>query len=236
MVLLELILPAVDRILVTIISIGLLIIPAVILKAGGCQGCHLKVAHHANDGPSGTYKLVTTAEQGWYRFLSGHRAEGGDGHGVEGGEDPDWQADSIGHNEYLGKVDSTGAWGFSGGKLGHTTTAFCTGCHGRFHGEQTSGDAWIRHPSDAVIPDSGEYSAYTTYNPNVPVARPSLDSEPSATVEPGTDMVMCLSCHRPHGSEHSDLLRWDYNEMIAGGGGADGTGCFVCHTNKDGSS
>ena len=212
----------------------------------GCEGCHLNVAHHANDvppdGSSDKYKLVTTAEQGWYRFLSGHK--GGDGHGVEGGEDPDWQANSIGHNEYLGKV-SNGGWGFSGNHggggggggdpLGHTTTAFCTGCHGLFHSEQNIGDAWIRHPSDAVIPDSGEYSAYTTYNPEVPVARPSLDSEPSATVEPGTDMVMCLSCHRPHGSEHSDLLRWDYNTMIAGGGDgcADGEGCFVCHTDKD---
>jgi len=202
----------------------------------GCQGCHLNVAHHANDGPSGDYKLVTTAEQGWYRFLSGH--QGGAGHGVEGGEDPDWQANSTGHNEYLGKV-SNGGWGFSGngggGSLGNTTTAFCTGCHGRFHGDQTGGNAWIRHPSDGVIPNSGEYSAYTVYNPGVPVARETLPATLGETVVPGTDMVMCLSCHRPHGSEFSDILRWDYDTMIAGGGGADGTGCFVCHTNKDGS-
>jgi len=201
----------------------------------GCEGCHLNVAHHANDGSSGEYKLVTTAEQGWYRFLSGHKS--GDTHGVEGGEDPDWQANSNGHNEYLGKVESiSGSWGFSsGGNLGHTTTAFCTGCHGLFHSEQTSGDAWIRHPSDAVIPDSGEYSAYTVYNSVVPVARETLPAASGETVVPGTDMVMCLSCHRPHGSEYSDLLRWDYDTMIAGGGGADGTGCFTCHTNKDGS-
>ena len=204
----------------------------------GCEGCHLNVAHHANDGPSGDYKLVTTAEQGWYRFLSGHKA--GDGYGVKGGEDSDWQksTDLNDHNEYLGKVDSTsGSWGFSsGGNLGHTTTAFCTGCHGLFHSEQTSGGAWIRHPSDAVIPDSGEYSAYTVYNPVVPVARETLPDVPGAAVKPGADMVMCLSCHRPHGSPNSDLLRWDYDTMIAGGAeDADGTGCFVCHTNKDGS-
>jgi predicted CXXCH cytochrome family protein len=203
----------------------------------GCQGCHLNVAHHANDGSSGEYKLVTTAAQGWYRFLSGHR--GGDGQGVEGGEDPDWQASATSsvHNEYLGKVDSTGSWGFSSGKLGHTTTAFCTGCHGMFHGEQTSGDAWIRHPSDAYLPGDDQYGQYTVYDPIAPVARETLPATPGSTVtaDGETDMVMCLSCHRPHGSEYPDLLRWDYDTMITGGGGADGTGCFVCHTNKDGS-
>ena len=208
----------------------------------GCKGCHLNVAHHANDGPSGEYKLVTTAAQGWYRFLSGHRGEGGEDHGVEGGEDPDWQvsATSSVHNEYLGKVVN-GGWGFSGnggGLLGHTTTAFCTGCHGRFHNKQTSDDGWIRHPSDAYLPGDAQYGQYTVYDPIAPVARETLPATPSPDVIANgeTDMVMCLSCHRPHGSEHSDLLRWDYNKMIAGGAGdADGTGCFVCHTNKDGS-
>ena len=209
----------------------------------GCQGCHLNVAHHANDGHSDAYKLVTTVEQGWYRFLSGHQA--GDGHGVEGGEDPDWQANSAGHNEYLGKVDSTGSWGFSGsgggsgggGSLGHTTTAFCTGCHGLFHSEQTSGDAWVRHPSDAYLPGDDQYGSYKIYDSIAPVARETLPAAPGSTVtaDGATDMVMCLSCHRPHGSPYSDLLRWDYDTMIAEGGGADGTGCFVCHTNKDGS-
>jgi len=204
----------------------------------GCNGCHLNVAHHATDGSSGTYKLVTTAAQGWYRFLSGHIS--GSGHGVEGGEDPDWQvaATSSVHNEYLGQVDSSGiGWGFSGNRLGHTTTAFCTGCHGVFHKEQSSGGKWIRHPSDAYLPGDAQYGSYTVYDPIAPVARETLPATPDSTVtaDGGTDMVMCLSCHRPHGSEYSDLLRWNYDTMVAGGGGADGTGCFVCHTNKDGS-
>ena len=205
----------------------------------GCQGCHLNVAHHANDGTSGEYKLVTTAAQGWYRFLSGH--QDGKDHGVEGGEDPEWQAAATSsvHNEYLGKVVN-GGWGFSGnggGTLGHTTTAFCTGCHGIFHNKQTSDDGWIRHPSDAYLPGGAQYGQYTVYDPIAPVARGTLPATPSLTVTANgeTDMVMCLSCHRPHGSPYSDLLRWDYDTMIAGGGGADGTGCFVCHTNKDAS-
>ena len=83
-----------------------------------------------------------------------------------------------------------------------------------------------------LVPLDATHAAYTSYNPVVPVARPSLTAV-SSTVTPGTDMVMCLSCHVPHGSPNDDLLRWDYNGMVAGGGGDDGTGCFVCHTEKD---
>jgi len=57
---------------------------------------------------------------------------------------------------------------------------------------------------------------------------------PSDTVTPGSDCVMCLSCHRPHGSPYPDMLRWDYTEQIAGGGGlTDDRGCFYCHTKKN---
>jgi len=48
----------------------------------------------------------------------------------------------------------------------------------------------------------------------------------------GTDLVMCLSCHKPHGSPYSDMLRWDYSEMIAGDDSKSG-GCFTCHTQKN---
>jgi len=88
-----------------------------------------------------------------------------------------------------------------------------------------------------VIPASGEYSFIsTTYNADVPVARTAavLSGYTSATdtVTPGSDMVMCLSCHVAHGSPYDDMLRWDYSGMIAGSG-SDTDGCFACHTNKD---
>jgi len=208
----------------------------------GCKNCHRIPKHHANDG-TGT-KLVNTAEQGWYRFLSGHM--GGIGRGVEGIEHEKWnyKADEKSHNEYLGKKQH-GEYGFDGG--GNTTTAFCTGCHGQFIHQQSDAGKWIRHPSDAVIcdpdnPDS-ENSEYATafggvYDPDVPVARPSLDgwTTSSNIVTPGEDMVMCLSCHVAHGSPYPDMLRWDYDLMIAGttNPAVQGTGCFKCHTEKDG--
>jgi predicted CXXCH cytochrome family protein len=95
-----------------------------------------------------------------------------------------------------------------------------------------TGGVWIRHPSDAIIPDSEEYKDYTTYNVDAPVGRVVVPTAESGTVVPGTDVVVCISCHVSHGSDHPDLLRWDYSQIIAGVGNNDG-GCFICHTTKD---
>jgi len=211
----------------------------------GCSKCHMmgnstapQGYHHANDG-TGT-KYVDTAAKGWYRFLAGHMS--GAGFGVKGIEHEKWNygATASSHNEYYGVEVLTGGYGF--GSLAPAMTAYCTGCHGVFHSDQQQGDEtgsnpWIRHPSDKVIPTTGEYQYIsTTYNLNVPVARSSLaagrTSTEFSTVTAGQDMVMCLSCHVAHGSPYDDMLRWNYSGMIAGGG--DNTnGCFVCHTTKD---
>ena len=214
----------------------------------GCEGCHLRVRHHAddrNDPVTGGYR-VTTDDQGCYRFLVAHS---GDNHvkdfGVHGIEDGDWQqlskASESKHNEYIG-VDGNNNTYITLNPNNPTVTAFCCGCHGEFHKEQDGAGKWIRHPSDAVIPNTAgsEYAdafgaggtGSGTYDPLVPVARPSLTDVVNSEVKPGTDMVMCLSCHRPHGSPNDDLLRWDYSGMIANGG-SNTTGCFACHTKKN---
>lgn len=198
----------------------------------GCQGCHLYVKHHASDHPNGEGGLVTTAEQGWYRFLARHT----NNNGVRGYEDGDWEAGhpdlpqgTTGHNEYRGAEGLSGLEGDA-----YSTTGFCTGCHGDFHSQKSDGK-WIRHPSDAVIPDKREYAGLgggsRLYDPLSPVAKATVDT-PDGTVTPGSDMVMCLSCHRPHGSPYPDLLRWDYRATEAQGGGED-NGCFYCHTQKN---
>jgi len=191
----------------------------------GCEGCHLGVKHHAASAVAGA---VSTEANGWYRFLAGHNGGVDLNSGVEGIEDVDWEYSHAAgdHNEYLGVAAG-------GGLSNNSMTSYCCGCHGEFH-DQVDNGLWIRHPSDAIIPDSGEYAGYTAYDPNTPVARPNLTSIVSTdTVTPGTDMVMCLSCHRAHGSPYADMLRWDYTQQIAGGSGATGTGCFTCHTTKD---
>ncbi|MCD6199577.1 MAG: hypothetical protein J7K15_13590 [Deltaproteobacteria bacterium] len=188
----------------------------------GCEGCHLAVAHHAPDHPI-NYSNVVSEDEGWFRYCSGHRC--GSGHGVEGIEDDDWEYNptSTDHNEYLGFVgDHTKPGNFK--ILGNTMTAYCCGCHKNFHIQQDDGGAWIRHPSDAALPET---YAYTVYEPLAPVARPDLDeySGPSATVTPGTDLVMCLSCHRAHGSPYASMLRWSGSE--------EDDGCKICHTTND---
>ena len=188
----------------------------------GCQGCHVATEHHATQQADGAPALK---DNGYFRFLSSHI---NDDNGVHGIEDNDWQyaTTASNHNEYLGSTSSTN----------NTMTGYCIGCHGNFHNQLDSADNWIRHPSDAVLPNEGEYLAYKIYDPIAPVARPNLITiSDNGLVANNSDMVMCLSCHRAHGSPYDDLLRWEYDGMIAGGGTgcATGTGCFVCHTEKD---
>jgi predicted CXXCH cytochrome family protein len=180
-----------------------------------CEDCHTP-RHHTNDSAT----LVDGAG-GWYRFL----------YEVKGIEDPDWEqtVTSQKHNEYQGETAS----------YGNSISDKGCACHGQYHALRTpgkvgDGSPWLKHPADVALPTTGEYAAYIIYDPQAPVARPDLSgyTDPTQTVTPGVDQVMCLSCHRPHGTLHDDILRWDYQTMQAGGG-SNTTGCFICHTKKD---
>jgi predicted CXXCH cytochrome family protein len=193
---------------------------------GGCQGCHYVVSHH-DDVDSG------------YRFLKGHNPGN---NWVLGVEDPDWEYDpDAGHNGYKGAIISATGQPQSLSEI-QTISSYCGGCHNDFHrqgaGKTGDGNPWIRHPTDIALPGgTTEYAGYdpTTsgdYNPLAPVAW----TDPSNQADRDSAVVMCLSCHRPHGTEYNDLLRWDYaNDCF--GSGSSGTpancGCFVCHTTKD---
>jgi len=178
-----------------------------------CEDCH-SAEHHADDSST-----VVDGTGGWYRFV----------YNVKGIEHPDWEqaVSPTEHNEYQGETSPL---------EGSMSDEGCD-CHSDFHAlrnpsEVGSGSPWLKHPADVALPTIGEYSAYTTYNPEAPVARPDLSgyTGPSQTVTPGTDQVMCLSCHRSHGTDQPDILRWDYSTMVAGGTGSGG--CFTCHTQK----
>ena len=204
----------------------------------GCTKCHMigtetpKGYHHKNSSDV----VRDSPSDGWYRFLAGHQS--GAGSGVSGIGDNDWQytTNSNDHNEYLGySGPKTSEGGFSA--LGNTVTAYCTGCHSVFHIERNSTDSvWIRHPSDAIIPNSGEFAnAFSSgFDPLVPVARPDLSGwtgpRSNVTIGAGGDLVMCLSCHRAHGSPYPKLLRWDYKGWPGNG---QTNGCNVCHAAKN---
>ena len=198
----------------------------------GCNGCH--VPHHHTNGSS----IVTGSEEGWYRFL-GSVMQGGDTdqpptEGVVGIEAPDWEQSPLAnqHNVYQGKPGPYSSFLDSG-----SIDQKCTGCHGLFHNETVANSTWIRHPVDMVIPDSGEFTGFTTYNPLVPVTRQNVKPEDAgfSVITRGSDMVSCISCHRAHGSPYPAMLRWAYRAWP----GVDPytgqqavNGCTVCHTSK----
>jgi hypothetical protein len=221
----------------------------------GKYGCHgdrttvgsfaaIRGSHHVNDSVL-KFGSIDEGKQGSttalsYRFLKG----------VKGGEDSDWQATSstTDHNEYKGAT-SRGSEGTISTPGGNTISGLCAECHGNFHGTD-SGDIgtaspWLRHPTDIVLPSdtTKEYQYYNgcagggatcTYSLDAPVARATIPNNPSQNVNPGTEdaIVMCLSCHKVHGSANADILRWNYSTINAGGG-SDNTRCFICHTTKD---
>ena len=216
----------------------------------GCQGCHQYMKHHADTAPIGQPE---TWGSGWYRGLGGHYLEGQDYRSVykyvAGIEDRNWEQNPVaGHNIYQGADRESGSTAIT---TTHSMDSYCAGCHGRFHlddevkdhylglvdpvwgyyGEIYTG-FWQRHPTSIILPETGEYAAYnpkTAYDASVPVAWLNISAP-----ERSEATVMCLSCHRAHGSPYPDMLRWDYSTMISSNAGsAAGTGCFKCHTSKD---
>jgi hypothetical protein len=199
----------------------------------GCNGCHVPY-HHATGSNE-----VAGQEEGWYRFLGSVMQAGTQDEppteGVMGIEAPDWEQNPLpnAHNTYQGKPGPFGSFLDSG-----AIDQKCTGCHGLFHNETTANSTWIRHPVDMIIPDAGEFTDFTTYNPLVPVARQNVtpDDADFSVINHGSDVVSCISCHRAHGSPYPAMLRWAYRAWP----GTDPytgeeaiNGCGVCHTSKD---
>lgn len=196
------------------------------ISCAGNSGCHgdrssstdiggMKGAHHSII--SGTLDGSSLGKS--YRFLNG----------VAGAEDANWEYDRviIHHNEYKGTTTAST----------DSISYLCSRCHGKFHTwvggptEVGTQSPWLRHPTDAILKSSGEYAAYTSYTLTAPVSRPDPDSIADHTVvRPGTDIVMCLSCHRAHGSPNYKMIRWDYKNASLS---TALSGCNVCHTSKN---
>jgi len=199
----------------------------------GCNSCHVPL-HHADSSD-----LLAGKKKGWYRFLGSVMLRDTlpepPPEGVVGIEAPDWEQSPLAgrHNTYQGKSGPYGSYLESG-----AIDQKCAGCHGQFHNETISDSTWIRHPVDVAIPNSGEFTSFTTYNPLVPVARQNVNPEDAgfSVINRGSDMVSCISCHRAHGSPYPAMLRWGYRDWP----GIDShtlqpavNGCAFCHTSKN---
>lgn len=210
-------------------------------RGGGPVGLNsLNGAHHQNLGGQ-----LNTADEVYnsYRFLIGVK-------GYENNGAYQWEnRDASNHNEYFGAtapVSGTACsnchYSISGGGSGvkpanATMSGFCATCHGYFHflddpdgiGADTT-SPFIRHPTDVILPNSGEYALYTSYDVTTPVGRTAVPSSMSNTVSPGSDVVICLSCHAAHGTDNYKMLRWDYTNTTLS---TAISGCSNCHTDKD---
>ncbi len=212
------------------------------LSCSGTYGCHgdhdeldtfgaVQGAHHEpSDGLDGS----TVGKS--YRFLSG----------IVGVEDEDWEFtnSATDHNVYKGVARNEG-----GNDSADTISYLCAECHGKFHAAEginalpstNMSNPWLRHPTDIdmrALPASSEYQQYGLGIGGYSVEAPVALSNPVAAANADYSaeaIVTCVSCHRAHGSPYDDLLRWDYAGMEAGTtGAAVNTGCFRCHTTKDG--
>jgi predicted CXXCH cytochrome family protein len=198
-----------------------------------CESCHTAGAHHYNVGgdySSGTSAWTDGSSAGAsYRFLSG---------GIQGGEDSNWEYtfSSSDHNAYYAEGGNAEA-------QTDTIQYFCADCHGDFHGAYAADDTgagggspWYRHPTDWGLAEASttEYQGYLTYTVATPVGTDDSTNFNAGTMtdpqDANDDKVVCMSCHRAHGSPYADMLRWTY-DMDSGSGGSGG--CFNCHTTKN---
>jgi predicted CXXCH cytochrome family protein len=212
---------------------------------GGCQGCHVFTYHHVDNAAyrflkgHGGGSLPADLDATNRRNISVYTDY------VQGVEDSDWEqtASTTDHNWYKGSTTVYASDGY-GLTVQQTITSFCSGCHYGFHGPTgidpitpslgmgPMGGPWVRHPVDIALPTTGEFATYannpkTNYSVETPIGWETLPTDSSGTGAAGP-VVMCLSCHRPHGSDQPDLMRFDYSTMLAGEGGSGG--CFNCHT------
>ncbi len=210
----------------------------------GCHGTHDKAddfaaisgAHHADDSV-----IDGTTVGKSFRFL----------YGIKGTEDSDWEytASSSDHNGYYASdYQKTGTINT------YSINYLCAECHGNFHknseidSSANAGSPWLRHPTDYDMnnvktkDDYGNYpnatlfssvSATGDYFPDVPVGNTDGSVKSTVLQASGDAIVLCISCHRAHGSPYADLLRWDYSSCEAGATNQNANcGCFACHTTK----
>jgi hypothetical protein len=119
----------------------------------------------------------------------------------------------------------------------------CQNCHPQFHqdydpavvngnpGNQRSATAgtWVRHPTDIKVENTATGLSIVPIN-----AGTDNDTIVVGTNGVDTDIIMCLSCHLPHGGRYNDLLAFNYggSGSYAGDGDATGgsQGCETCHS------
>lgn len=195
------------------------------LTCAGTLGCH------GDHTLAGSDAGIRGFHHGWkagYRYLQFY--DGSTSTAIQGKGSSNWElggATAVNHNVYF-------AMNGTSGSSNDSINALCSLCHGDFHGadDVKSGTTWIRHPTENLLSDAAGWTManVTVDYENNPF---SFNGAEYAAATTGTAYtttgarVACISCHRAHGTPYSDILRWDYATMLAGGAGT--TGCLGCH-------
>ncbi len=179
-----------------------------------CANCHGGVGGHHGTGDASAARSGTTSTD-TYRMLY----RGATGVAVGAG------SLTYGVNDASISLYETGTT--------DNINAFCAECHGLFHSTANQGTqltAWVRHPTDWSLTEAD------VLNPATLVANYGALTAAQERVLPlgnngvQTDDLMCITCHRPHGSGMDDALRYAYGvgNNEAGDATAD-FGCESCH-------
>ena len=211
----------------------------------------MKGSHHNNDHT--IWKDGTTLPKS-YRFLNGIQGYGSSKYEYPGAT----TLTRNEHNRYFGKVrndqSDPAAPDFQANSVNGTISGFCALCHQDFHNGNNSlgifgSGVWIRHPTDYDMSDSVSSKEYLDYNFKVmgttggqryynvvaPLSTAVKNTTPQEFVFTGSNndaIVMCISCHRAHGSEFHSALRWNYRDWPSSASKSY-DGCSICHATKD---
>lgn len=103
-------------------------------------------------------------------------------------------------------------------------TGWCGNCHGNNYHQRATGGSSFRHPTNRALGPSvsQQYNLYngtasptggnqaTAFIPEVPFEDLSMMTASTSGPNPSS-RIMCLTCHRAHGSSAPSALRWDTN-------------------------
>jgi predicted CXXCH cytochrome family protein len=197
---------------------------ALTLTCAGATGCHGKhtAGYDSDAGIRGFHHGTFTG----YRYLQTKA-----GTAITGTGSAMWEKTASGpgsasqHNVY----SSDSSAGIS---------KYCAECHGMFHGtiNTQSGTTWVRHPTDTLLTGltggttNIDITSDTAFQ-NTPVGFDPITTQTTTAItgyDKATAKVICVSCHRAHGSAQDDILRFAYADQTAGQGSVT-LGCKNCH-------
>lgn len=105
-------------------------------------------------------------------------------------------------------------------------SSWCANCHGNRYHKENSGGSGFKHPVQRSVGSdvTRQYNRYngdasptggvqaTAYIPEVPFEDSNMTTTSTLGPSPSSK-IMCLSCHRAHGSSAPSALRWDPNVL-----------------------